>query len=83
MQDNLLQQGIELMLFGMGTVFVFLALLVLITTAMSALLRRYIKPEPAPVLPGANAQQITGDNDEQLIAVIGVAIHKYRSRHKR
>ena len=38
MADNLIGQGIELMLFGMGTVVVFLTLLVFITSAMSALL---------------------------------------------
>ena len=45
MQNTLVQQGIELMLFGMGTVFIFLALLVVVTTVMSALVERLSKPE--------------------------------------
>ncbi|MGK0500408.1 MAG: oxaloacetate decarboxylase gamma subunit [Oceanicoccus sp.] len=82
MQDNLMQQGVELMLYGMGTVFVFLAVLVVATTAMSALIARFAKPEPAIV---GNARPIAAPNnanEPQLVAVITAAIHKYRSRHK-
>jgi oxaloacetate decarboxylase gamma subunit len=80
MQNELMQQGIELMLYGMGTVFTFLALLIVATTVMSILVRRFVKPEPLPVTPVP--RQRAAENDEQLIAVIGAAIHKYRSRHK-
>ncbi len=79
MESSLVQQGVELMLFGMGTVFGFLACLVLITALMSALLQRLmpIKEEQRVLSSAAPAQQ-----DEQLIAVISTAVHKYRSRHK-
>jgi oxaloacetate decarboxylase gamma subunit len=79
MQSSLVQQGVELMLFGMGTVFGFLACLVLITALMSALLQRLIpiKEEHLVLSSAKPAQQ-----DEQLIAVISAAVHKYRSRHK-
>ena len=80
MQDSLMQQGVELMLYGMGTVFVFLALLILATVLMSAVVARFFKPEPSPVLPSAKTAVA---NDEQLVAVISAAIHKYRSRHKK
>ena len=81
MQDNLLEQGVELMLYGMGTVFVFLAVLIVAMTIMSSLMQRYVKPVPAAVPPSAQRKTAT-NNDEQLIAVISAAIHKYRSRHK-
>lgn len=42
MQDNLIDQGLDLMLFGMGTVFVFLTLLVFATTLMSKLVNRLV-----------------------------------------
>lgn len=80
MQNQLIQQGIELMLYGMGTVLTFLVLLIIATTVMSSLLHRFAKPEPiesaAPAAKAAN-------NDEHLIAVISAAIHKYRARHKK
>jgi oxaloacetate decarboxylase gamma subunit len=80
MQNQLIQQGVELMLFGMGTVLTFLVLLIIATTTMSALLQRFAKPEPtASAVPATKAS----NNDEHLIAVISAAIHKYRSRHKK
>lgn len=40
MQDDLLNQGVTLMLAGMGTVFVFLTVLVVAMTLMSRILMR-------------------------------------------
>lgn len=84
MQESLMQQGVELMLYGMGTVFVFLTLLVILTTAMSALLSRFAKPELAVAKRGAGpeAGAVVATDDKQLIAAISAAIHKHRSRHK-
>jgi len=39
--DNLLNQGLELAMYGMGTVFVFLALLIAATRTMSALVLKF------------------------------------------
>jgi oxaloacetate decarboxylase gamma subunit len=71
---NLIGKGVELMLFGMGTVVVFLSLLVVVTSAMSALVRRFapaeeIIPAPAPREKPA---------DDVLLAVITAAIHQHR-----
>jgi oxaloacetate decarboxylase gamma subunit len=65
------------MLLGMGTVFVFLALLVVVTTIMSTLVEKYGPVQPAgPKHPGA-----TGELDEAtLFAVISAAIHAHRSK---
>ena len=82
MQDPLMEQGIELMLYGMGTVFVFLTLLVLVTTLMSALFERFGTPDPVPAATPAARPVSPAADDKQLIAVISAAIHKYRSRHK-
>ena len=45
MQGDLVAQGVALMLYGMGTVVLFLALLVAATTAMSRVVTRFF-PEP-------------------------------------
>jgi len=80
--DNLFSEGLTLMVFGMGFVFVFLTLLVFITGTMSRLVSRYL-PEPAPktvkARPQAAAGVAAGNNDE-LIAVLSAAVHKYRSK---
>ena len=77
MDDNLLTQGIELMLFGMGTVIVFLTLLVMITGAMSALVNRFA-PEPPAATPEPGAPV----ENQELLAVISAAIHQHRSSKK-
>ena len=82
MTENIVQQGVELMLFGMGTVVVFLTLLVLATTTMSSLVQRFFPepveaaPRPVPAAPGSPA-------DPRLAAVISAAVHHHRQRQSR
>lgn len=84
MQDDLLQQGVELMIYGMTTVFVFLAVLVMVTMLMSTIVQRFL-PAPA-ALPEASkrkkAATAVATDDKQLLAVITAAVHQHRSRQK-
>jgi oxaloacetate decarboxylase gamma subunit len=77
MTEDIISQGLELMLFGMGTVVVFLTLLVICTSGMSALLSRYA---PAPEIDDAGVTVAPASADATLVAVITAAIHKHRSR---
>ncbi len=82
MQGSIVAQGVELMLYGMGTVVLFLALLVLITGAMSRIVGRSF-PEPQPPAPPprpAAAPRATTD-DARLVAVISAAVERYRREH--
>lgn len=67
---ELMSQGLDLALYGMGTVFFFLTLLVFATMAMSALLS------------SAEVQQIEqedgSEQDARIFAVITAAIARYR-----
>jgi oxaloacetate decarboxylase gamma subunit len=77
MSAAIVEQGVELMLFGMGTVVLFLALLVLATTLMSRLVTRYFpEPEPAPVPARPASAPVVADTE--LVAVISAAIHRHR-----
>ncbi len=69
MEADLLGQGLELMLAGMGVVFVFLTVLVGAITLMSRVVMRY---QPANVSP---------DNEEE-VAAITAAIARHRSRRQ-
>ncbi len=69
MEADLLGQGLELMLAGMGVVFVFLTVLVGAITLMSRVVMRF---QPANVSP---------DNEEE-IAAITAAIARHRSRRQ-
>ena len=77
MTEDIISQGLELMLFGMGTVVVFLTLLVIATSVMSALVGRYA---PTPELGIADVTAVPASADATLLAVISAAIHKHRSR---
>jgi oxaloacetate decarboxylase gamma subunit len=68
MSGNLFDQGLMLMAVGMGTVFVFLTVLVAATTAMSRLIMRF-----AP-------QAVPAAKDEEEIAAIAAAIARHRRR---
>lgn len=83
--SELISAGLNLALYGMGFVFTFLILLVILTTFMSALVQRFM-PSPVPVVPrrGAGrrpAQQPSAAKPDQakLVAVISAAIRKHRS----
>lgn len=79
MQGEIVSQGIELMLYGMGTVVVFLSLLVVMTTLMSAIIGRYFaEPEPVPV--GTRAGSGQGSPGPEVVAAITAAIHQHRNR---
>ena len=67
METSLLDQGITLMLVGMGTVFVFLTMLVLGMSTMSAIIMRF--------------SQSTTDDDasDEEIAAITAAITQHRN----
>jgi oxaloacetate decarboxylase gamma subunit len=83
MHGDIVAQGVELMLFGMGTVVTFLGLLVVATAGMSRLVGHYFPaPEPAtaPRRPGPPADATAAD-DPQLVAVISAAIRQHRQRH--
>lgn len=69
--EPLIAQGLELMLVGMGTVFVFLTALVAATRLMSALVLR--RPEAATPARGA------GPTSEE-IAAITAAVARHRGR---
>jgi len=92
---NLMSEGLTLMLTGMGFVFVFLTVLVIVTTLMSWIITRYEKsvgalpaegiPAPTAVIsPSQSKQQnpSTSTSDSTLLTVLSSAVHKYRNRKK-
>lgn len=78
--SELISEGISLMLFGMGFVFVFLTLLVYATGAMSNIVTRFVKQAPAETTnkPAPASAPAAGNNNE-LIAVMTAAVHKFRA----
>ncbi len=75
--SQLLLEGVELMLFGIGFVFAFLVLLILCIRLMSYLTGRFVS---APAPQGAPAPHAGAETDADILAAIQAAIHQHRAR---
>ena len=83
---SLFSQGLQLMLYGMGTVVVFLTTLVLATRLMSVLLSRFSGPEPTgdslpsqPSLPSPSGAHLGRSVDPRVLAAVTAAVHTHRA----
>lgn len=76
---DLIYQGLELALIGMGTVFTFLTILVLCTAVMSWSVRRFFLEEGAES-GGVAPKAPKGDEDGEVVAAIAAALRLHRSR---
>lgn len=81
MQESLMSQGISLLITGMGTVVVFLGVLVVLTTLASRLISKYlpepiVEPKPAAPRPVRASQPA----DPRVIKIIQQAIEQHRSK---
>jgi len=71
MDNNLVAEAINLTLFGMGFVFVFLTLMVIVTTMMSVLVKRF---QPNLNLAATSNIELSSNIDEKTEAIIKKAI---------
>lgn len=76
---ELISSGVELMIIGMGIVYLFLTMLVVIINIMSALVQRLFPEAPANTLIVPN---VSSGADKNTIAAISAAVHAYRNKHK-
>ncbi|AFJ01410.1 Oxaloacetate decarboxylase gamma chain [Methylophaga frappieri] len=91
-ENDLISEGLNLMLLGMGFVFVFLTLLVVATALMSRVITFYEKrvgllpeegiPAPTAVLGNPVNNTTTKDKDANLISVLSAAVHRFRQKNK-
>lgn len=79
MEVTLISQGFDLMLFGMGTVFGFLTLLVGVTHLMSSSVNRIVPPASGRVELNESAAAAVS-MDPELVSAIQLAIDKHRGR---
>lgn len=74
-EQHIFQQGLDLLIFGMGSVFFFLALLVCVTVIMSSIINRYfLDDEPT------QSPSITQQASPNLVSILQAAIDQHRSR---
>jgi oxaloacetate decarboxylase gamma subunit len=83
-EPSLIDQGLQMMAFGMGTVFVFLTLLIFATKAMSALALRYFPEPTAPATAAVSTRAGASASEElnaTLVAAITAAVHAHRAKN--
>ena len=80
--SEMLTSGLELMVLGMGIVFTFLAMLIVVMQGMSWLAAR-LQPE-SPDQTGPAPVHVTAGHasDTRVIAAISVAISRYRASQR-
>ena len=74
MDNNLVAEAINLTLFGMGFVFVFLALMVVVTTMMSVLVKRF---QPNLNLAATANIELSSGIDQKTETIIKKAINMH------
>lgn len=80
MSNPLVEQGVNLMLYGMGTVVVFLSLMVVATRAMSGMITRWFPEQAVPVKPAKSARPTRNVVPEKTLLIIQEAIAQHRQR---
>ncbi len=84
MDSTLISQGLDLMLYGMGTVFTFLTLLVAVTTLMSKIVNTLVVEQPeitvSPIATGAGNLIAQSTVEPRIAKVIQAAIDQHRSK---
>lgn len=78
--SEMMSSGIELMLIGMGIVFAFLAMLIVMVNIMTVVIQRYFPEQPISAINPASAS--TSHTNAGVIAAISAAVHQYRNKYK-
>lgn len=79
METNLVFEGLKFMVLGMGTVFLFLILMIVMMNVMSYLIHKYF-PEPvaAPSVPQVTPEQ--KKNNNKIAAIAAAIMHHNQNR---
>ena len=80
MEETLITQGVDLMLFGMGTVFVFLTALVGITSLMSYIVNNWFPEDSNLEMDGDNSLGLLTKVDPKIVQAIQGALDQHRGR---
>jgi oxaloacetate decarboxylase gamma subunit len=78
--SNLLIEGVNLMLLGMGSVFIFLTVLVLAMNGVSYIAKTLFKDDPREKLASQMILSPSVNEGDDIIAVISAAISRYRAK---
>ncbi len=79
MEVNYITEGLKFMLLGMGTVFLFLLLLIYLLKLQEKIFKKYFPPKDTKVTPKVPAvTKETTDDNSQVVAAITAAITDFK-----
>ncbi|SBS37963.1 oxaloacetate decarboxylase gamma chain [Marinomonas spartinae] len=85
--NGLLENGLGLMILGMGFVFLFLVVLIYATGFMSTFIHRFFPDLPdkleSPAIKQSNSRQVASSHstmDSKVVVAITAAIHQHRNK---
>lgn len=81
-EHDLMQQGMDLLLFGMGTVFVFLSLLVLSTSLMSSFINQFFPEAAKEIQVAVKTSRKTDEIKPHILKAIKLAIAEHRAKQQ-
>jgi oxaloacetate decarboxylase gamma subunit len=81
MHESLLGQGVDLLIFGVGTVFSFLVLLIVVISIISKIVVRFFPEAPAVAKPASRTPSTAAAIEPQVLAAIQGALKQHRARH--
>ena len=76
MEENMVSEGFKFMALGMGTVFIFLVLMVIVINIQAKLINKYFPEKPEQKRSPSKKKQST---DDEIVAAITAAITKFRN----
>lgn len=79
MNSMIITQGLDLMLYGMGTVFTFLTLLVGVTLAMSWLVNRLVPEDIEVISASVQVPLMSKTIEPRIVNAIQAALDQHRS----
>ena len=82
MEQSLIESSISLLLYGMGTVFVFLIVAIVAITAMSHIINRFF-PARVVEIPAAVSTPVAAEVEPHIVKAIQLALDKHRRREKK
>ena len=76
--NEMMSTGVEIMLVGMGSVFSFLAMLIVAVNLMAMTIQRFFPETPPESAKKNHAEPVI---DTKVIAAVTAAVHQYRAKH--
>lgn len=82
MEVNLIVETLKFLVLGMSTVFMFLALMVVVLELQAKIILKYFPPQKESVSVGNSIPELSQKNNFAVVAAIAASIRSYNKKSK-